>query len=609
MSLVDSVRIDGREEAAIGRRHVAAATVLGIVVLLAFSFARGRTTQTIRSLASYTSMAGKLHPGTWIDGVAYLQMADSHHGGVGTNLRPFTSRWLIPTIAGHLPIDAGDAMVITNLLLFIAGLVCLVLLTRSCVKRPASLLLGAAMYGAAIPVVQFASGYFVDTGTVGLVAIGVWATYRRRWWWGLVALFVAMMAKEAALVLVPFGIAVEWTRHPAPRRRWARTAAWCGTGAVAYLVTAIVGRSGRILFDPWIPSDLRLLAIVARGNLSRPSAWLTVGLTLFVPVVAVTIAWLARRRGWFRIENDVLVPMALGILAAGLLSLWAALGAWWDARGAWVALPFGVPVAALVIDAILVDGIASTFRARSPRRILLGSAAGFLLVVVALTAICSKLDLHAAQAADLPLRFAQQPTSPATTRMVVHHGQGDANVPVSDVGDGRPVLLDVEVPGRRAVRVSLVGSNQALFNGVLDGSGTFLIDPPEGQPMSSTSVAIQSDGSWTVRFRNINTADYWGNSHALEGHGPAVMLIPGGGRISFTADFTSTRGPASFRLVGHCHVAECPDARAGQLPLGLEALVVNDPGDWSVHPVKVHGTGDAVTMDELERSAQSLTPH
>ena len=112
-------------------------------------------------------------------------------------------------------------------------------------------------------------------------------------------------------------------------------------------------------------------------------------------------------------------------------------------------------------------------------------------------------------------------------------------------------------------------------------------------------MSITVDGPWIARFRSLDTVSRWSSLNALSGHGPNVVLIPGGSPFSVSALFeTSKKGP-HFQLVGQCHVPDCPDERSGELPNGLEALVVNDPGNWSVIPEHAHEKGDVVRFSDL----------
>jgi hypothetical protein len=155
--------------------------------------------------------------------------------------------------------------------------------------------------------------------------------------------------------------------------------------------------------------------------------------------------------------------------------------------------------------------------------------------------------------------------------------------------------LDVNVPEPTHVRIELSGASRPLFDAKLDKTGTFLVDPTR----PGATVALTVDGPWTARFRGLDTLSTYGLPGELSGHGPEVVVLPGGSSVSVSARFTSSTKGSHFQLVGRCHVPDCPDERAGELPIGLEALVVNDPGDWSVIPQHIDARKDAVRLSDL----------
>jgi hypothetical protein len=534
-----------------------------------------------------------MRPDNVPDSVAYLEMTDAHHGGPGSDMAPFTARWLVPAIAGLLPMDAGAALQLVNIVLLIAGMACLVLLLSDWVRHSATLMVAVVLFGVSVPVLQSAGALMVDAAAVGLVSIGIWAAYRLPMWAALGVLAVGVMAKETAIILVAFGVTLELMRGAGTRVRWAKAAAWCVTGGAAYLIARHVGASGRLVFVPWLPHDLHNLELLLRVNLGRGAAWILTGLTLVVPIASILVAIWGARGGWFRIRPVRLVPLAVGVGFAFLLSAWAAVAAWWEPRSAWMALPFGVPVAALLVDAVLDRGIRSTLRSRRFRRVVAATAAlGFVSLVVA-GVVSTALPFNAYQSHETTPRLTATPLRRFET--VSHSGHGDTQLRVPDTGDGRPVVLDVDVPQPAKVRIETSGSGRPLFDAKLDKTGTFLVDPKG----PGATVAITVDGPWTARFRSLDTVSRWSSLDALSGHGPDLVLIPGGSPFSASALFQSSTKGSHFQLVGSCHVPDCPDERAGQLPIGLEALVVNDPGDWSVIPQKAHQEKDAVRFSDL----------
>jgi hypothetical protein len=577
----------------IPRRHVIATIALGIVLILVVGLGRHGFSNPPTSGSAYTSVAGRAHADDVPDSVAYMQMTDGHHGGPGSDMAPFTARWLVPAVAGLLPIDAGIALQLVNIVVLIAGMACLVVLISGWVRHSATLVVAVVLFSVTVPVLLDAGAVMVDAAAVGLVSIGIWAAYRLPLWAALAALAVGVMAKETALILVAFGVTLELVQGSGTSRRLGRAAAWCVTGGAAYLIARHVGASGRLVFVPWLPHDLHNLGMVLRENFGRGQAWIFTGLTLAVPIVSIVIATLGARRHWFHIAPARLVPLAVGVGFAVLLSLWAAVAAYWEPRAAWLALPFGVPVAALLVDDILERGIRPTLHHRRFRRIVLTTAAfGFASLVVA-AVVSAALPFRAAQSHEITPRLTAIPLRPF--KAVNHSGHGNAQLQVPVTGDGRPVVLDVEVPDPTPVRVETTGATKPLFDGQLDTAGTFLVDPKD--PGGTVSITV--DGPWIARFRSLDTVSRWSSLNALSGHGPNVVLIPGGSPFSVSALFeTSKKGP-HFQLVGQCHVPDCPDERSGELPNGLEALVVNDPGNWSVIPEHAHEKGDVVRFSDL----------
>jgi hypothetical protein len=598
---VESVGIDiaqAEPVASAGRsiptKHVVATIALGIALILGVALGTGRSSSARPSGSAYTTAAAHLRSDEVPDSVAYLEMIDAHHGGPGSDMAPFTARWLVPAIAGLLPLDSGTALQLVNIALLIAGMACLVLLISGWVRHSATLVAAVVLFSVAVPVLQSAGAFYVDAAAVGLVAIGIWAAYRTPLWAALAVLAVGVMAKETVLILVAFGVTLELTRGSGARQRWGRAAAWCVTGGAAFLVARQVGGSSRLVFVPWIPHDLHNLDLVLRSNLARGDAWILTGLTLAVPIMSVVIAIWTARRHWFHIAPTRLAPLAVGVGFAILLSVWAAVAAWWDPRSAWMALPFGVPLAALLIDAILERGIRSTMHDRRFRRIVGATVALAFACLVVAAVVSAALPFRAYQNHETTPRLTATPLRPFEA--VRHAGRGSTRLDVPDTGDGRPVLLDVDVPHPARVRVQLQGASRPLFDGRLDTSGTFLVDPTG--PGGTVNLAV--DGPWTARFRSLNTVSRWSPLNALTGHGPNVVLIPGASPFSISALFTSSTKGSHFQLVGGaCHVPDCPDERSGELPIGLEALAVNDPGNWSVIPQEAHQQRDAVRFSDL----------
>jgi hypothetical protein len=577
-------------------RHLVAAIALGIVLILALALGGHRWSSPDLPGSTYTTVAGHHYSGLVLDGIEYLKMADSHHSArPWSEVAPFTARWLVPTIAGALPFDAGVAIELVSLTLLIAGMVCLTLLISSWSRHSATLFVAVVLFSVAIPVFQFAGNVGVDAAAVGLVSIGIWAAYRLPLWAALALFAVAVMAKEWSLILLAFGVTLELTRSSGSRRRWPRVAAWGATGAAAYLITSHAGSSARLTFVPWLPHDLHYLVMTLRINLSRGDNWVLTGLTAAIPIMAAVIAIWAARRHWFRIARSRLVPLVVGVGCAILLSAWSAAAAWWDPRSAWMSLPFGVPLAALLVDAVLDRGLRSTVRDRRIVRMALWAGAGGFACLAVISLVNGALGPYQPYRVDPVVNPRLTAAVRADTQSVQHSGRGNTSLAVPPLGDDRAVVLDVDVPKPTNVRISTSGASRPLFSNRLDGSGTFLVDPngPRG------TVTITVDGPWKARFRTLDTLSTWGPFASLSGHGPNVVLIPDANPYSVKARFTtSTKGP-HFQLAGACHVPECPDEHAGELPSGLQALVVNDPGDWSVTPLSANTKRDAVRLSDL----------
>jgi hypothetical protein len=585
----------------IPRRHVIVVALVGVLVLVGAAFLRAPTYDS--GVATYTTSSGHVYRSLLPDSVAYLQMADRQHGGPGSDMRPFTSRLLAPELAGWLPTDAGVGLRTVNLGLLCLGLVALTALIGSWVRRTTSLVIAVLLYATAIPVVKFGWSLMVDGAVVGAIAVGIWVIQRRPLWNGLVAIVLAVLVKEWALVLVPFAIATDLTTCPRPRRTSARIGAWCAAGMLGLALSWLGGRSGRTVFVPWIPHDLQTVKFTLQNNLGRPDGWMLAAATLFVPVLSTVILGVAAHRRWVRIEPVRFIPFAIGGTAGAAVWASAAAIAWWDIRSAWLVVPFGVPMAALLIDAVLERGVRSVLLGRRGRQLAMTLGAIGVVALVVMSAVESSFSISPFFAHGLEPRLGREPTEPRMSS-VDRHGSGRSTIAIPDFGAAGPVVLDVTVATPSHVRIDVSGSPSAVFDGRLEDRGTFLLDSQDRSPR----VRLDVDGGWSGRFRTLDTLGVWNASAALTGHGPNVLLIPGGSTESYEASFGGSRTNHIW-LVGNCHIPRCPDNTANVLPIGLEALVVDDPGDWFVTPHRVQTLGQQVTLDDLKKARTNTATH
>jgi hypothetical protein len=577
----------------IPRRRVVLVGAVGVLVLILASFFGAPPYD--HGGPGYTTMSGHTYYALIPDSVAYLQMADAHHGGVGTAMRPFASRLLAPTLAGLLPVDAGVGLRIVNLVFLCLGLVALTALIASWVRRTASLAIAVLLYATALPVVLYAMRLMIDAAAVGAVTICIWVIARRPLWNGLVAIVLAVLIKETALVLVPFAVAMEFTVRPGPRRRAARAAAWCASGVIGLALASLGARGTRILFIPWLPKGRQLVSMNLHLNLSRGATWLQAGLAILVPVVSLIVGLVATRKHWIHIEPVRFVPYVVGAIVSGLLWVWSALAAWWDFRTAWLMVPFTLPITAILVDAVLVRGVRATASDRRTRRLVIELAAVGLAACLVVAGLKKTFSLHYANTAVTHPRLVNQHVKPGAPNVEHRAGHGPTTIAVPKVSPHGPIVVDLEVPSPTHVRLALSGSSVPTYDARLDGQGTFLLDSTDPSP----KLTIDVPGNWTARFRPVGSLPSWNVASAVNGNGPNVLVIPGGSPLSADASFTSATPGSHFALVGDCRIPNCPDERAGVLPVGLEALVIDEPGTWSVTPKRIHVKGQVVTMADL----------
>jgi hypothetical protein len=569
--------------------------LVGVLVLIATAFVGAQSYEA--GTASYTTAAGRTYQNAIPDSVAYLQMADSHHGGPGSDLRPFTSRVVAPTLAGLFPVDAGIGLQIVNLSFLCLGLVALAALVASWVRRTASLVVAVLLFATALPVLRYGMSLMVDGAAVGAVAIGIWVIQRRPLWNGLAVVVIALLVKESALVLVPFAIATEFCVRPPGTRRVARSAAWCVAGIGGLALASLAGRSSPMLFMPWLPRDLHYLHLTMQLNVSRRSAWVLTAATLLVPLASIVIAMVSMRRRWLRLEPLRVVPFAVGACAAVGLCAWAAVAALWDMRSAWMVVPFGVPVAAQLVDAVLQRGVHSTVRDLRTRRVALVLGLAGLAAVLTMVVVRGAFFVKPFVTDESAEHVTTQTESWSSTKVIQRKGSGHGTFRVSHLTADQPVVLDLTLPSPQPVRITLSGSSAPVFDARLDGRGTFLLQSDDHEP----TLTVDTRGPWSVRLRSTNTLGRWNVVSAVTGRGPNVLLIPGGSNMSVGATFTSASSGSHFALVDDCLIPHCPSERGGVLPIGLKVLVIDEPGEWSVWPERAHAPGEEVGFADLTR--------
>ena len=534
------------------------------------------------------------------DQVEYFRLTEYYAGrGPAPDTAPFTSRLLVPWLAGHVPLAAPIAFNLVSLALLLVGLASVLVLERSWGLSARVLLVSAVVYAVSFPVLWYSMANWTDAGSVGLVGLCVLAAYRR-WWWGLLLLVPAVLAKETSLVLVAFGVALEATR-PVTAPQWARTArmgGWVVLGVASYLVARTLAVASPVVFSPWVVTDLTTVVNNAALNLRNDTGPPAVVLTAALPMVVLGGVWWLRRYRGLEIDRPVLVPLAAGAVGAFVLSAVSFPTALWDGRVLWVAYPFVIPLGAVALDAVWRPTTGTMSDAAITARDAVGRVtvevrpigrarlAGLAVAVVAIVVVAlagsatlgRRLVPAAAWVEPTDVRWARD-LGDLRLDPVATSGRGHGSVPVPVVRSA-PLLLDYDMGGSGHFSLGLrsAGSDPTplVVGRSAPSTGTVLVDASV-----PARVEVIADGAWTLRFRSVSDAFQLVGNGPVQGAGDAVLVLPGGWGQRSTAEFRSRDGSGGIRFV-HGGTTGPLLADGGPVPLGTEAAVVTSASPWEL---------------------------
>lgn len=205
----------------------------------------------------------------------------------------------------------------------------------------------AGLYALSFPMVWYGTSGYVDGSSMALLCLGLYFIQSRRWWFLLALLPIGMLTKETFLVIVPVAATYLWARS-SRRGEWLPWSAAFAVTAVASFVTArLLLPSPRNL--DWYPRLARL-----SWNLSRPEALGSFILSCGVVVpLSVLNAWSMWRN---RITPDGAAALRenahliVGVIMGLLVALHGFLTAYADGRHVWTTYPWGVVLAAMLIE-------------------------------------------------------------------------------------------------------------------------------------------------------------------------------------------------------------------------------------------------------------------
>lgn len=537
----------------------------------------------------YTTAGGRTYTGLVLDNVQFLQMADSaspaqHLAGVA----PFSSRWLAPWLAAHTGLGPLTGLWAINMLLLVAGGVCLARLAHHLTRGDDRWTLVAVLvWSCAWPVLWYGGKPLVDAAAVALMTMAMLALYRRRLLVGLLLLVAAVWAKEVALVLVPVAMTRELLAHDGPSQRWhrwGRAAAWPVAGAVGYLSAGWLGPAHDLTFATWIPASFSNASRFIAMNLG-PKGLLQFGLAAVPGLLGVLLWWSARRRGTPSLPRADALPLVAGVVAATLLSCWSIVSALWDGRTAWTSVPMG----ALLIG-IWGSRLEAPLRWRGVvRAVILAGVASFVLLVASAvvgTALDNAVNGSAAPAALVVPRFST-PAADGGAAPLEASGSGDD---VIEVQGGVPTILEFD--STEPVQIAV------------DGNPLLAAPVPRGQVLvdveDATDVQLVTNGRWTASSFPATRATPWEGLSPLAGDGPRVLLFPGGLTRSIVVERSGDPVPR-LSAAGRCRLGTCgeltPTDGGVVVPAGTEALVVDAAGPWELVPVRLAGSATAEVLD------------
>lgn len=575
-----------------------ASAAFGTIVITVVSALRlGGLGATPRDHAAwYTTASGHRIENLIIDQVQYLQLTDHFSGrGIAPTVAPFTTRSLTPWLAGQLGGDAAVGIWFVNMVCLALGTFALARLAMDVTRRANWTLVAVTVWAVSFPVLWYTSKAMVDASAVGLMVVALLALYRRWLLPGLIALVLAIWAKETAAILVPVAIARELLSAPRTdgrpdRSSWLRAGAWVAAAGVAYLSAGLLADGHDVTFAPWLPSSFGNAARFVGMNLG-PTALPQFLFTAAPALLALLLWWRARRSSKPFLDDADAWPMVVGIVASLALSCWAIANALWDGRTVWMSLPF----AALMLAA----WGARTEPALAPRSWLprfrtvvfvgIASFALFVAWIVAGVTVNAWLVSDTPQRLqDIEPRFAapelvQPPQGPTE-----FDGTGPGAIPVDGTG---PLLVSFssEAPA------TFSSGDQPLLRWPAT-SGRVLVEP-EGE----SEIAIDTTGGWEAEVLPIDRAVFWEGLSPMSGSGPDVLLFSGGLANSLEVEVGGSPERIELTPVGQCRSAECEPLTitdgVTQVPAGTEALIVDAPDGWDLVPVALSSTDDAVTLD------------
>ena len=253
---------------------------------------------------------GLLGANAWLENSDVLRYAEMA-AGRGTDA-PWSYRLLVPWLASLLPLAPLVALRVVSLAATLGALAGVLRIVEHVGgDRRAAALLFATSFG----VVAFGASGYTEPAVLCALAWGTWAVLAGRWEVFAVALGLGTLVSEKAALLLLVAAA--------SRPRWALG----GAGLFVLLQLVVRGGVGEI----WAPSVERISSTTGLGR------WVRIALTLGVPALLAVP----------RLRNAPR-PLVVGLTGVAALLVYAVVAARVDGRFALLALPFTVPVAALL---------------------------------------------------------------------------------------------------------------------------------------------------------------------------------------------------------------------------------------------------------------------
>lgn len=355
-------------------RRLGAAAILGLMLLTTviggLRFARmdlaGTDFFATDEYYTYTTADGKHLEHLNIDIVSYLAMIEDRQGHDDAFYKmvpyqsfidngdvlmgpvaPFIYRPALPFVASLLPMDAADAFALVNLVLVVAGVWFMVDALAVQGRSTRAQLIGGLLYTVTLPLLVFTSSLYIDGGAMAVFVFGYWLV-ARRCWWGLALFFpLSYPVKEALIFLAPSAI-VAW-RASGRSFKDPRFAIGAPIVAVAWVASAVLVRITAP--DPTYSFSVLPKLNYIGNNLANPKSalfFLIGSATIFVPaLVCLYRMWQQDGpRGAF----DRAGPEITGVAMYVLVNLYSIASTDLTLRTAWLFWPFGISLAALLVD-------------------------------------------------------------------------------------------------------------------------------------------------------------------------------------------------------------------------------------------------------------------